>query len=644
MTALIMMLGSITVFTQSVEEMDRRAQRHLDNKEFSKAVSIWLNILDLNPDNKDIQKKIEMLYELKQKKDLSLERAKYNYKISKMEIVKNRAKNISLDNAEKNLKKSKDKSAVAFANFVTAYRIDPKDPEMQLIREDMERLEKIIASEEKKLRISIAQREKARQLTLLAQKAMNESQFKVALGYWAGILEFMPENVEAQEGKRQAQIAIDNIIRYESIKRYIASGTLLFNQEKYTESRQDFMNVLQLDPQNTTAEDYIEKIDDVINQKKRFEQKQRQAQNFYASGIRNLKGNLFNEARDDFENALALIPNFRDARARLAGIESLRKAYERREQERRLRTINTEFQNGMIALTEGNYGRAISAFEKTLKLDPENKLAAVYILRAKDAQRQVDEEIVDDNSPYFDFVNSLIVSGNKLYEEGNYIESKKRWEQILELFPKNKLAATSLLKCELKMNPGQKNLFASRIIEEGRELLKKRDVIGARRKFELVESISPDYPGLKGLLSQVGKKGVFEPAPTLSGADKSEINRRFNLGMSLYRRGGADNIKKALVQLKWVAAHDPGNIQAVVSVNKIEAQIRSGSSAPVKAEGGLNEKQEALVRRYYYSGINYYSNNDFKRAIAEWRKVLAIDPNHTRARNNIRKCLVLLGR
>ena len=50
------------------------------------------------------------------------------------------------------------------------------------------------------------------------------------------------------------------------------------------------------------------------------------------------------------------------------------------------------------------------------------------------------------------------------------------------------------------------------------------------------------------------------------------------------------------------------------------------------------------MRKYYYSGINYYSNNDFKRAIDEWRKVLAIDPSHDRAKNNIRKTLVLLGR
>lgn len=641
---IFLLFVSISVFTQSVGQMDRQAQKHFDDKEFSKAVSIWLNILDIDPDNREVQKKIELLYELKQKKDLSLERAKYNYKISKREILKNRVKDIDLNKAEKNLEKSKNKFGIASTSFITSFRIDPKDPEMQIIREDMQRLEKIIKSEERKLRISIAQREKIKKLTLLAQAAMKENRFNDALGHWEDILKIIPENVDALEGKRQAMIAIENVLRYENIKRFTASGILLFNQEKYNDSRRDFMNVLQLDPENNQAEDYIEKIDDKLNEKKRLAQRRREAQRFYASGLRNLRRNLFDEARDDFENTLALIPNFRDARARLASIDSLRRAFEQREKARKLRLIDTEFRNGVISFNEGNYKTAISAFEKTLRLAPGNKTALSYIQRAKDAQRQLDDEVVDGNSPYFDFVNSLIASGEKLYAEGNYVESKKRWEQILELFPKNKVAAQNLLKCDLKLNPRQSNLFASRYMSEGKALLKKRDILGARRKFELVKSINPDYPELKKFLARVGGKGVF--VSTFSGTteNRAELNRRFNQGMTLYRRGGADNTRKALGHFRYVAGRDPGNVQAVVMVNKIEALQRSGSSSAVAKRTGLTARQERLVRRYYYRGINYYSNSDFKRAIGEWRKVLAIDPNHTRARTNIRKCLILIGR
>jgi tetratricopeptide (TPR) repeat protein len=66
-----------------------------------------------------------------------------------------------------------------------------------------------------------------------------------------------------------------------------------------------------------------------------------------------------------------------------------------------LKRVNEEFQSGLIALAESRYQEAISAFENVLKLDPQNTLVPAYMQRAKDAQRLVDEEVVDENSPYY---------------------------------------------------------------------------------------------------------------------------------------------------------------------------------------------------------------------------------------------------
>jgi len=185
--------------------------------------------------------------------------------------------------------------------------------------------------------------------------------------------------------------------------------------------------------------------------------------------------------------------------------------------------------------------------------------------------------------------------------------------------------------------------MVKKLIAEGEAFLKSREYRNAYRKFELVKSLYPDYPDIQILLKKAEREQVYAGSAALTQEDKNDIDRRYNLGMAYYQKGGADNIKKALVELRWVAAKDPNNIKAVVAVNKIESQLRSDSSS-AKSEGSkLSQDQEILVRKYYYNGINYYSNNDFKRAIAEWRKVIAIDPGHTRAKNNIRKCLVLLG-
>jgi tetratricopeptide (TPR) repeat protein len=633
----------LPIYTQSTGEMDRKAQEHFDNKEFSKAVALWLNILDVDPNNMDVQKKVEFLYEMKQKKDLELEKSKMNYKIAKKEIIKNFTQGVTFDDAEKNLAVSKENARIAFESFIIAYRIDPKDTDMQLIREDMQKLEKLLASEDRRLALSKEQREKAAALTALAVKAMDEARYQDALGHWSEILSFMPENVDAVEGKRQAEIAIDNIIRYESIRRFMASGRSFFELNNFKLARQDFMNVLQLDPQNNAAQDFIERIDDILNSKKKYEQRLREAETFYLSGLKNIRENKFDEARDELENTITLIANYKDARERLASIPRLKADFEKRERERRLREIDEQFQSGLIALADSRYQDAISAFETTLKLDPGNKLAPPYIQRAKDAQKLVEEEVVDRNSSYFDLVNSLALSGRRLFEAGKYEESKKRWNQILELFPANRLANEYIFKCELRINPEAGDSIIKKIIADGEDLLKKRSYRDAYRKFELVKSINPGYPDIDNLLKKADREQGYTGSAVLTAEDKTDLDRRYNLGMAYYQRGGEDNIKKALVELRWVAGKDPNNIKAVVAVNKIESQMRSGT-AETKAGGSkLTPAQELLVRQYYYSGINYYSNNDFKRAIAEWRKVIAIDPGHTRAKNNIRKTLALIG-
>ncbi len=643
---IMMVLVPVALFPQSVSEMDRQAQRYYENKEFSRAVVIWLNILDIDPENAEVQKKVEMLYELKQKKDIELERSKMDYKKAKMELYKNQDENISYDDAEENLARARKRYDRAFAEFATAYRIDPNDTEMQLVREEMDRLRKYLESEEQKLSVSKEQRKRARELTVLARKAMDESRYKDALGHWEEILSFMPDNIDAIEGQRQSTLAIENFMRFESIKKFLQSGIVLFEKEDYRLARRDFMNVLQLDPENNTARDYIERIDDKLNEKRKAEQREKQAELFYASGVKNLKENQFDEAEDDFNNILSLYnnKNYRDTKEKLASIPGLRKEYDRRSAEARNREFTDRFQNGMIALSEGKYQDAISFFEKALKLDPGNKEIPRYLQRAKDARRLVEEEVVDENSPYFSVVNSLIVSGKKLYDSGKYEESRKRWGQILELFPSNLIANEYDMKCRIKLNPETRDSIVSKFISEAEGYMKVKDYRNAYRKYALVKSIYPEYPQIDKLIARTQKPQSFGGGTVLTASERAEIDRRYKLGMSYYQKGGEENVKKALVELRWVVQKDPGNIKAIISVNKIEAQLRGGRSVAGRGGRKLTPEQEAMVRKYYNNGINYYQNNEYNKAIAEWRKVLIIDPRNAKARSNIIKTTELLGR
>jgi tetratricopeptide (TPR) repeat protein len=468
--------------------------------------------------------------------------------------------------------------------------------------------------------------------------------YEKARNLWKGVLHYVPQDSEAIEGKRKCDFAIENRIKFEKIRTYMARGIEKFDKKDYIGARPEFEEVLKVDPRHREAKDYLEKISEIIDEKMMYTQRLQQAEEAYRSGINNINTNRFDEAQQDLETSLALIKDYKDARVRLKDLDRLKREYKKREQALRLQRINQKFQEGIVAYTQGNYKVAIDAFVATLAMDNKNTQAKEYLRRARDAQRINEEEIVDENSPYYDVVNSLIVAGRSLYEKGEYAESRKKWDSILNLFPKNKIAREYIIKCDLMINPENRDTVVATRIMEGRTYLEKKDYRNALRIFNIIKSIDKNYPGLDNLIAQANA-GMKETAAgvDLTQADRAELNRRYEIGMNLYQMGGKENIEKALAQFRWVVQKDPTNVKAVVTVNKIESQLRIGG-AEVDRGQMLTPKQRELVNKYYYNGINYYSNNNFQKAIEEWRKVLAIDPGNVKARNNIRKVLAFMER
>jgi lipopolysaccharide biosynthesis regulator YciM len=193
------------------------------------------------------------------------------------------------------------------------------------------------------------------------------------------------------------------------------------------------------------------------------------------------------------------------------------------------------------------------------------------------------------------------------------------------------------------INPGDRDSVVASRIMEGRVSLEKKEFRNALRIFNVIKSIDRNYPEIDTLIARANE-GIREAKDAdLIPADRAEIERRFRAGMNLYQRGGRENVQQALVNFRWVVQRDPGNIRAIVTVNKIESELRIG--APVIDRGqALTPRQRELVNMYYYNGINHYTNNNFQKAIEEWRKVLTIDPGNVKARNNIRKVLAFMER
>ncbi len=622
-----------------IDNLDRIAQDHYNRRDFTKALETWMQALDQDPENERIQKKIELVYEEKYKRDVAYHNAWINYREARNKI-KIDFQAADLDGAIRDFRSGKSKAEEALKNYFIAYRIDPNDEEIKELRQVMKELDKDLRLAEEKILLDLERQRKYREFIRCGRERMRSEDFEGSIECWDGVLAIVAEDKEAIEGKRRAQFALTNRLKFEKINQLMKEGGQLFAEKKYFDARAIYRQVLGLDPKNSEAKDLIGEIDEKLAEAQYLEQKRQQAEGFYLSGVKNLNENKFDLAEDDFRGVIDLMKSdYRDTKLKLASIPGLRKLYEEKLRRERIRMIENELDKGSIAFAEGKYNSAISSFEEVLRLDPENRLAQTQLSISKDAQKMEGEETVDENSPYFDIVNVMIASGRQLYDRGDYRASRQKWEEILRLFPRNKIASAYMLRVT-RENKEEFIQFSTKIVNDGKDYMKIKRYRQAKEKFELVKSINPDYPNIEQLITQAREpvgRGIVD-----LGVTPEDLERRYNLGLNYYRKGDRENLEKALGEFKWVLAKDPGNTRAEINLNKIESILRISSGQVAEKKMQLTEEQNRLVRQYYYKGINYYTNNDFAKAIQEWRKVLAIDKYNERARNNIKKCLVLL--
>jgi Flp pilus assembly protein TadD len=164
------------------------------------------------------------------------------------------------------------------------------------------------------------------------------------------------------------------------------------------------------------------------------------------------------------------------------------------------------------------------------------------------------------------------------------------------------------------------------------------------KKFELVRELDPRFPDIARLVA-LAKSGIaVGEVKEISTGEKAKVGDMYREALVLVQRGGRDNYVRAADLLRYVVDKEPNNTKAIISLNKIEVQLRGDAATTAATGSQLTEEQKIQVKQHYYRGINYYSNNNYKKAIEEWRKVLSIDPGNVKAKNNIRKTLVFLGR
>ncbi|MBN2414037.1 tetratricopeptide repeat protein [candidate division KSB1 bacterium] len=234
-------------------------------------------------------------------------------------------------------------------------------------------------------------------LTKEAQNYENRQLWYNAKERYQQILEIDPNNSMAQEKIQKLDVEIGKIVNTEIVK-----GENLYRNQQYPAAQQIFQNILRIQPDNANARRYIYLINEKTSGKslKYYEQAQTlfQQENWNASLMA-------------IDSALQVNPNYTEA------VQLKNKILNMLDVEQMLANAISEFR-------KQNYIAAMEHFNQILVKDPQNIQALTYLEQCQlRLNQQVDE--------YFN-------KGIELYSKENYQLAIRYWQKALEINPSHK--------------------------------------------------------------------------------------------------------------------------------------------------------------------------------------------------------------
>ncbi|HMX42748.1 MAG TPA: hypothetical protein PKB12_03430 [Elusimicrobiota bacterium] len=287
--------------------------------------------------------------------------------------------------AEKAMAKARpDSSDYHYATGVLAYMdgdwFKAADNWQRILDFNPDRLDLVAKVEKAKHNLAEEQRqERLRVLTEMAKTNFKEGRFAEAKANWEEILTLEPHNEAAKEGIKKAVKSAEDEVqaqRMEQIQNFQVQAIDAYSSGKFKESVRLWDQVLRLDPSNTLARDYMDRIRSGGSGPTPggFSGGPRAPDDFVRA-VGYLKENRFVEAIEALERYLARNPT--DSKA-----DALLKETKTRQKEQ----LDLLYKEGLTAYAQGMKNQAIQKWQEALRVDPD-------FVRAKQALVKTMQEV-----------------------------------------------------------------------------------------------------------------------------------------------------------------------------------------------------------------------------------------------------------
>jgi len=341
------------------------------------------------------------------------------------------------------------------------------------------------------------------------------------------------------------------------IKREYRNAVQWFDDGNYPEARKRFESILLVGQNYADTQDYLDRIKAMQLE---------EAGKFFVRGLGYFELNNFASAREQFQKALDLTPNYAAAQAYLDSIQL-------RAEARKARAARLLAEAERLNRRQ-QFNRAYRAYREALDLDPAND-AAKQGMRL--LQNRIDAEVAEK-----------LQNATRAFERGDYAQAQETGRQILDLVPRQD-EANNLLQRIKQINDRR----AEDYVQRGLGYFEKKDWNNAVDEFDKALNSDP--------------KNRVAAQKRQDALSQSNIQQLFAQAQAQYNRM---QYLKAIEFYNTIIEREPTNAVARARLNECQKEL------------------DLQVERHFKAGLNLFINDDYEGAIRELNKALAINPRH----------------
>ncbi len=242
--------------------------------------------------------------------------------------------------------------------------------------------------------------------------------------------------------------------------------------------------------------------------------------------------------------------------------------------------------------------------EATERLDALNRALIEDQSRAtRDAEKQA-------------VINTHFEQGLRFYQEDDYVRARDQWHAVLDIDSTHAEAESYLQRTQAKIDEQ-----LSTRVRQARQLEAEGRLTQAIGEWNNVQLLSPGNAEAQVSIERIRRRIESQSKDLQDAATQLRVVTLYDSSLHDFNEG---KYEKAMDELQELLRIQPNHEAARTLLAMTNRKLTP-----------LTKEEETSIRTFYLNGMQFFSKDQYTEAIAEWEKILAIDPTNESVKRNI---------